>query len=137
MATNETKIPAGAEITGAKTRKREHGFNVKGEAFPGVDPDTGERKAVTWIGLREEFGEREGARLYNALAVAAFGGVQPGRPALSLATLDDQWFRPRMRNKQGVFIETEAEYEKVRGRFVARREKALKLVADAEKAKGE
>jgi hypothetical protein len=136
MATDEKKIAA-PNITSTKPQKHEHGFNAKGEAFPGVDPDTGERKAVTWIGLREEFGEREGARLYNALAVAAFGGVQPGRPALSLATLDDRWFRSRQRNAQGVFVETEAEYAKVKEKFTKRREAALKLLADAEKAKGE
>jgi hypothetical protein len=128
MATNENSVQP--NITGAKTKKYEPGFNAKGMAYPGVDPDTGERKAVTWIGLREEFGEREGSRLYNDLANAAFGRVQPGKPALSLATL--YLFRARLQNKQGVFIETEDEHAKVAEKFKTRRELALKLLANAE-----
>jgi hypothetical protein len=124
MATDETKIVKPA------VKKREAGFNAEGKAFPGVDPDTGERKAVTWDGLRAEFGERIGARLYNALAVAAFGGVQPGKPDLSIVTTE--LFRARMRNTQGEFIETEEAYEKVREKFMARAEKVKKILADAE-----
>lgn len=129
MATDETKIPIGEE-TAVKTSKREPGFNAEDKAYPGVDPDTGERKAVTWDGLRAEFGERRGSRLYNDLAVAAFGGVQPGRPDLSLATT--VLFRARMRNRQGDFIETEEAYENVRKKFDARAEKVRKILADAE-----
>jgi hypothetical protein len=122
-----TPIPAGA-----KAKPREMGFSVEGKAYPGVDPDTGERKAVTWEGLRAEFGERKGSRLYNDLAVAAFGGVQPGRPDLSLATLDEKWFRARLKNEMGDFIETEEAWGKVREKFRARIEKAKKILADAE-----
>lgn len=129
MATNESSVP---NITGAKAKKREAGFNAEGNAYPGVDPDTGERKAATWEGLRAEFGERKGSRLYNDLAVAAFGGVQPGRPDLSLATLDEKWFRARLKNQQGDFSETEEAYEKARGKFRVRAEKAKKILADAE-----
>lgn len=131
MATEESKIKA-SEITSAKTKKREAGFSAEGKAYPGVDPDTGERKAATWEGLRAEFGERKGSRLYNDLAVAAFGGVQPGRPDLSLATLDEKWYRARLRNEMGEFVETEEAYAKVREKFMARIEKAKKILADAE-----
>lgn len=131
MATEEKKITA-SDITAAKAKKREMGFSAEGKAYPGVDPDTGERRAATWEGLRAEFGERKGSRLYNDLAVAAFGGVQPGRPDLSLATLDEKWFRARLKNQQGDFTETEEEYEKVRVKFRARGEKAMKILADAE-----
>lgn len=126
MATDETKIPA------AKAKKREAGFSAEGKAYPGVDPDTGERKAATWEGLRAEFGERKGSRLYNELAGAAFGGVQPGRPDLSLATLDLRWFRARLKNETGDFTETEESYEKVRAKFQARIDKVKKILADAE-----
>lgn len=131
MATEETKVVKPA------AKKREAGFNAEGKAYPGVDPDTGERKAVTWDGLRAEFGERRGSRLYNDLAIAAFGGVQPGKPDLSLITTT--LFRARMRNTQGDFIETEEAYEKVRQKFIARAEKVKKILADAESeaAKGE
>lgn len=123
-----------SEITTAK--KYEPGFRADGTAYPGVDPDTGERKAVTWAGLREEFGEREGARLYNDLAVAAFGGVQPGRPSLSYITaVDEKYFRQRQHDQSGQFNESEADYEKARGKFTARGERAKKLMADAEVAK--
>lgn len=131
MATEENKITA-PNITGAKAKKREPGFSASGKAYPGVDPDTGERKAATWNGLRAEFGERKGSRLYNDLAVAAFGGVQPGRPDLSLATLDEKWFRPRLKNEQGDFIETEEAYARVREKFMGRIEKVKKILADAE-----
>jgi hypothetical protein len=131
MATDEKKITA-VEITGAKAKKYRPGFNAAGKAYPGVDPDTEERKAVTWYGLRAEFGDRRGSRLYNDLAVAAFGGVQPGRPDLSLATLDEKWFRARLKNEQGDIIETEEAYAKVRDKFMARIEKVKKILADAE-----
>jgi hypothetical protein len=124
MATDETKVVKPA------VKKREAGFNAEGKAYPGVDPDTGERKAVTWHGLRAEFGERKGSRLYNDLAVAAFGGVQPGKPDLSLATTT--LFRARLKNTQGDFIETEEAYEKVRTKFLARAEKVKKILVDAE-----
>lgn len=124
-------------IVGTKAKKREHGFSPEGKAYPGVDPDTGERKAVTWAGLRDEFGEREGAILYNSLAVAGFGGVQPGRPSLSYITgVDEKYFRSRQKNQSGDFTESEADYEKARERFRARAEKLRKLMADAEAAKG-
>jgi hypothetical protein len=127
MATDETKIPIARKAT-----KREAGFSAEGKAFPGVDPDTGERKAATWEGLRAEFGERKGSRLYNDIAVAGFGGVQPGKPDLSLATLDPKWFRARLKNEMGDFVETEEAYEKVRVKFQTRIDKVKKILADAE-----
>lgn len=143
MATNEvaeTKVPtAPAQPTKTEIvtgKKYDPGFRSDGTAYPGVDPDTGERKAVTWAGLREEFGEREGARLYNAVAVAAFGGVQPGRPSLSYITaIDEKYFRSRQKDQLGNFTESEADYEKVRAKFVARGERAKKLMTDSETAK--
>jgi hypothetical protein len=130
MAT--TNDPNPATTASVKAKKREPGFSADGKAYPGVDPDTGERKAATWDGLRAEFGERKGSRLYNDLAVAAFGGVQPGRPDLSLATLDERWYRARLKNEMGDFIETEEAYEKVRVKFLARIERAKKILAEAE-----
>ena len=126
--------PSATEITTGK--KYEPGFRPDGRAYPGVDQDTGERKAVTWAGLRDEFGEREGSRLYNDLAVAAFGGVQPGRPSLSYITaIDEKYFRSRQKDQFGNFTESEADYEKARGKFRDRAERAKKLMADAEAAK--
>jgi hypothetical protein len=136
-ATNAPTSKATATGTEIVTGKKlEHGFRADGAAYPGVDQDTGERKAVTWNGLREEFGERDGARLYNDLAVAAFGGVQPGRPSLSYITaIDDKYFRSRQRDQFGGFTESEADFEKARAKFRARGERVKKLMADAEAAK--
>lgn len=137
MTTGNETTTNPPNITGAKAKKYEPGFDAEGKAYPGVDPDTGERKAVTWAGLRAEFGEREGSRLYNDLAVAAFGGVQPGRPSLSYITaIDEKYFRSRQRDQFGAFTETEEDYEKARSKFRARGDRAKKLMADAEKAKG-
>lgn len=72
-------------LTGAAPRKV--GFRADQTPYPGVDPVTGERKAVTYNGLREEFGTTEGVRLYNAIAVAGFGGVPPDRRPLDLVSL--------------------------------------------------
>lgn len=113
------------EITAGK--KREPGFTAEGKAFPGVDPDTGERHAVTWNGLREEFGIRTGSKLYNDIAIAAFGGVQPSRPALSLLTLQDKYMRSRGKH------ESEEDFAKVTERFQARRAKVEKLLAEVVK----
>lgn len=132
MAEDPNKLAKPVTVDTKPKQPREMGFSADKKAYPGVDPDTGERKAVTWDGLRAEFGERKGSRLYNDLAVAAFGGVQPGRPDLSLATLDEKWYRGRLKNEMGDFIETEEEYEKVRVKFRARIERAKKILADAE-----
>jgi len=135
MPSAKAPVPTRTEIVAGK--RYEPGFRPDGTAYPGVDPDTGERKAVTWTGLREEFGERDGARLYNDLAVAAFGGVQPGKPSLSYITaIDEKYFRSRHRDQFGNFTESEADYEKARAKFVARSERSKKLMADAEAAKG-
>jgi hypothetical protein len=128
--------PTRAEVVTGK--KYEPGFRADGTAYPGVDADTGERKAVTWNGLREEFGDRDGARLYNDLAVAAFGGVQPGRPSLSYITAtDEKFFRSRQKDQFGNIIESEVDFEKARAKFQSRVERVKKLMADAQAAKGE
>lgn len=125
MATEESNVVQ--PTTSAKPKRREPGFNAEGKAFPGVDPDTGERHAVTWAGLREEFGERKGSKLYNDIAVAGFGGVQPHRPALSLLTLQDRYMRPRGKH------ESEQDFAKVTEKFKARRTKVEQLLAEAVK----
>lgn len=124
MATDEPKIPATqtptkAEIAAAATKAYEPGFRADGSAYPGVDPDTGERKSVTWAGLREEFGDRKGAQIYNDIAVAGFGGVQASRPALSLLSLKDD--RPVQ------FLDEDRLAKRVK-----RREKVLQILAEAE-----
>lgn len=43
------------------------GFNDKGEPFPGVNPETGERMAVTLEGLKKEFGPSKGERVYKEI----------------------------------------------------------------------
>src|ERR1044072_5005780 len=127
-ATAAAAQPTKTEIVTGK--KYEPGFRSDRTAYPGVEPDTGERKAVTWAGLREEFGDREGARLYNDLAVAAFGGVQPGKPSLSYITaIDEKYFRTRQKDQLGKFTESEEDYKKAREKFMARAERAKKLMA--------
>jgi hypothetical protein len=125
MATEETK--AQKPKTDLQAKKPLAGLNAAGLPFPGVDPDTGERHAVTWNGLREEFGTRTGSKLYNDIAVAAFGGVQPSRPALSILTLQDKYMRTRGKH------ESEEEFAKVKEKFQARRVKVEKLLSEAVK----
>lgn len=125
MATEENKVLK--PMTDVQAKKPLAGLNAEGKPFPGVDPDTGERHAVTWHGLREEFGTRTGSKLYNDIAVAAFGGVQPSRPALSLLTLQDKYMRTRGKH------EAEEEFAKVTEKFQARRAKVEKLLAEAVK----
>ncbi len=110
-----------AEKSSAKRGKREAGFRPDGQAFPGVDPETGERKAVTYEGLKAEFGQRVGARLYNDIAVVAFGGVLPQHPDLSIATLADEFALP------GDEGETDEAYQMRMQRRAARRERVAQL----------
>jgi len=113
--------PATAEKSPAKRGKREMGFRPDGTAFPGVDPETGERKAVTYEGLKAEFGQRVGARLYNDIAVAAFGGVLSQYPDLSIATLADEFALP------GDEGETDETHQLRMQRRAARRERVEQL----------
>lgn len=69
---------------------RRPGFRADGTVYPGVDPATGERKAVTLPGLKEEFGDALGVQVYNAIAVAAYGGVPPDHRPLDLVSLRDE-----------------------------------------------
>ena len=96
----------------------------------GIDPDTFERKAVTWKGLLEEFGKPAGPRLYNDIAVAAFGGVPSNRADLSIMTLQDEYIMPRGRDESDESFN--ARLEKHRGR----RAKVEQLIADAERGNG-
>jgi hypothetical protein len=61
--TEETKVQK-------STPQKRAGFNDKGKAYPGVDPNTGERKAITFDGLKAEFGAEEGERIYWEIAEA-------------------------------------------------------------------
>lgn len=66
MAKN-TPPPAGSgEESGdsGQAPKNRPGFNEKGEAYPGVDPESGERMAVTYEGLQDEFGKKRGEEIY-------------------------------------------------------------------------
>jgi hypothetical protein len=92
----------------------------------GIDPDTFERKAVTYKGLLEEFGKPVGPRLYNDIAVAAFGGVPSNRADLSIMTLQDDYIMPRGRDESDEAFN--ARLQKHR----ARRAKVEQLIADAE-----
>ncbi|HKS27078.1 MAG TPA: hypothetical protein VJS44_04635 [Pyrinomonadaceae bacterium] len=65
---------AGDAAETKEVTERRPGFNDKGEPYPGVDKDTGERKAVTLEGLRDEFGKKEGERIYFEIArIGQFG----------------------------------------------------------------
>jgi hypothetical protein len=86
-APKATAQPAPAESVSKKVKP---GFRADGTAYPGVDPVTGERRTVTYNGLREEFGEVKGTRLYNLIASAGYGGVMRHKPALSLRSLRDE-----------------------------------------------
>jgi hypothetical protein len=92
----------------------------------GIDSDTFERKAVTYKGLMEEFGKPIGPRLYNDIAVAAFGGVPSNRADLSIMTLQDDYIMPRGRDESDEAFN--ARLQKHR----ARRKKVEHLIAEAE-----
>lgn len=93
----------------------------------GIEPDTFERKAVTYKGLIEEFGKPIGPRLYNDIAVAAFGGVPANRGDLSIETLKDRWIGPRTAN------ESDEDFNKRLEKHRAARERVMNLIADAER----
>lgn len=133
MATDEKKITA-PDIVGAKTanvnaqRLAARFKDVDSQVLQrrGIDPDTYERKAVTYQGLIDEFGKPVGPRLYNDIAVAGWGGVPANRSDLSIMTLQDDYIMPRGRDEsEEVF---NARMEKHR----AVRAKVEKLIADAE-----
>ena len=96
----------------------------------GIDPDTYERKAVTYQGLIDEFGKPVGPRLYNQIAVAAFGGVPANRADLSIMTLQDQYIMPRGR------AESEESFNARLEKHRARRAKVEQLIAEAEGGNG-
>lgn len=64
------------ELKPEKTQavKRRLGFNDKGEAYPGVDPETGERVTVTLKALKDELGAKRGEEAYRQIA-AVTGSV--------------------------------------------------------------
>ncbi|HEX7313299.1 MAG TPA: hypothetical protein VF297_05235 [Pyrinomonadaceae bacterium] len=80
------------EATGGAGAAQPHraGFSKEGKAYPGVDPDTGERKALTYEGAQKEFGPKTGAELYHAVALAGGFGRVEGNPDLSLVGLDGE-----------------------------------------------
>lgn len=71
-----------------KPKKSGAGFNDKGEAYPGVDPDTGERVTVTLEGLKKEFGPKAGEVKYRAIGQAL--GVIDGFASLEQYAPDIQ-----------------------------------------------
>lgn len=78
---NETKDAAPAQRAG---------FSREGKAYPGVDPDSGERKALTYEGAQKEFDPKRGAELYHAVAMAGGFGRVEGNPDLSLVGLEGE-----------------------------------------------
>lgn len=129
MATDE-KLVKPVDITGAKKPdpRAARFADQDPEALRrrGIDPDTFERKAVTWKGLLEEFGKPIGPRLYNDIAVAAFGGVPSNKADLSIETLKDEHIRAQARDESDESFN--ARLEKHR----ARRAKVEQLIAEAE-----
>lgn len=87
----QEKRASKAEIVGASALpQRRPGFRADGTPYPGVSMATGERKSITYEGAKEEFGDAQGVAIYNAIAVAAFGGVPADRRPLALGTLRDE-----------------------------------------------
>lgn len=145
MATEETKIaaaPAGqpesgiskAQADAGAARVRRFGIdpNKMTEADRiklqkrGIEPDTFERKAVTWDGLIEEFGRPVGPQLYNAIATAGWRGVPANKGDLSIETLKDRWIVPRQAK------ESEDEFSKRMTKHRETRERVERLIAEAE-----
>jgi len=92
----------------------------------GIDPDTFERKAVTYDGLIEEFGRPLGPQIYNAIARAGWRAVPANRGDLSIETLKDQWMAPRQAK------ESEDEFKKRLEKHRQTREQVYKILAEAE-----
>jgi hypothetical protein len=57
--------------------KRGLGFKDDGEAYPGVDPKTGERVTVTLAALKSEFGSAKGAKMYERIFETVFTNPRP------------------------------------------------------------
>lgn len=51
------------------------GFDKEGKPYPGVDPKTGKRKALTLEGAKAEFGEEGGEEVYRQIMVAGGYGI--------------------------------------------------------------
>lgn len=126
-----TEITA-PNITGAKKTSAQRLADRFGKEDPkvlqrrGIDPETFERKAVTYKGLVEEFGKPIGPRLYNDIAVAGWGGVPANRADLSIATLKDEHIAPRGRD------ESEEEFNARMEKHRATRKRVEDLIAEAE-----
>lgn len=125
MADDQNKQgPQGSDQAKAQQPKgaRRPGFREDGTPYPGVDMATGVRKAVTYDGLQEEFGDAQGVAIYNAIAVAAFGGVPPDRRPLDLVSMRDESAREGL---------SEAQLKK----RVERRKRVEQILANAAAAK--
>lgn len=128
---NSPNITTGAKKSGAQRLAERFGKeDPKLLQKRGIDPETFERKAVTYKGLTEEFGKPVGPRLYNDIAVAAFGGVPSNRADLSIMTLKDEYIMPRGRDESDEAFN--ARLEKHR----ARRAKVEQLIVAAEGGNG-
>lgn len=79
-----------AETTKKGDAAQRPGFTKEGKPYPGVDPESGERKAVTFEGLQKEFGPKTGSELYGKLAMAGGFGRVEGNPDLSLVGLEGE-----------------------------------------------
>lgn len=92
----EDKVGEATTTSASKTVvKKRAGFNDKNEPYPGVDPDTGERKAVTFEGLKAEFGAKEGERIYFEISRLGGHGITEQNqidnyPPLSLTGMKKQ-----------------------------------------------
>lgn len=60
------------------------GFDDKGNAYPGVNPETGERVNVNLDALKSEFGPKRGEEMFLKVAAVAGGG----NPSLTLRAAD-------------------------------------------------
>lgn len=124
--TNPPSVPGAKKTTAQRLAERFGKVDPAVLQKRGIDPETYERKAVTYKGLMEEFGKPVGPRLYNDIAVAAFGGVPSNRADLSIMTLKDDYIMPRGRDESDDAFN--ARLEKHR----ARRAKVEQLIAEAE-----
>lgn len=86
MADNESQVKPDTKARAAQRS----GFTKEGKPYPGVDPDTGERKALTFEGAKREFGPKRGEDIYRAVAMAGGFGRVEGNPDLSLVGLEGE-----------------------------------------------
>lgn len=72
----QDKKPEATEARAAAAQRP--GFTREGKPYPGVDPKTGERRALTLEGAKKEFGPKRGEEVYlEVMRAGGYGEIHP------------------------------------------------------------